>query len=122
MSKVTLEQWKAWWHRVTYETPPFAWKSDPKLAGMTQEQFDYLRECPAEPADVPTYLRCAALDWDKSVRDYVACSPVSTVRMVRVTGLITAELGLCDNHRRYFEEEMEKFGGHLDQTKRVTVL
>jgi hypothetical protein len=67
-------------------------------------------------------MTCAALDWDKKIRDYVECSAPKTIRMVRITGLVTAELPLCDNHREVFEEEMAKFGGHLDTQKRVQVM
>jgi hypothetical protein len=67
-------------------------------------------------------MSCAALDWDKTIRDYVPCSPSSTIRMVRIVGLVTTELPLCDNHREWFEDQMAKFGGYLDTQKRVTVL
>jgi len=67
-------------------------------------------------------VKCTALDWDKTIRDYVACSPETTIRLVRIVGLITAEIPLCDNHRRWFEEEMAKFGGHLDTQKRVIIV
>lgn len=67
-------------------------------------------------------MSCAALEWDKTLQDYVECSPASTIHMVRLIGLVTAEMPLCDNHRRFFEEEMQKFGGHLDRKKRVQII
>jgi hypothetical protein len=35
MSELTLERWQAWWNRIQYEAPPWAWRSDPKLDGIT---------------------------------------------------------------------------------------
>lgn len=67
-------------------------------------------------------MRCSALDWDRTQKDYIECSPSTTVQMVRLIGMITVELPLCDNHRFMFMEELERFGGHLDTKKRVQVL
>ena len=67
-------------------------------------------------------MSCAALDWDKTIRDYVQCSASTTIHMCGSSAWWTAELPLCDNHREWFEDQMAKFGGHLDTQKRVTVL
>ncbi len=49
----TLEQWQKWWERLEYEIPPWAWRTDPKLEGMTQEQFEILRACQEMPTELP---------------------------------------------------------------------
>jgi hypothetical protein len=38
-----------WWDRIRHETPPWAWQSDPKLSGITEAEFKYLRDLPAPP-------------------------------------------------------------------------
>lgn len=56
MSIPTLEQWQAWWRRITYEIPPWGWRSDPKCQGMTEAQFKLLRETDELPTEVPANL------------------------------------------------------------------
>lgn len=67
-------------------------------------------------------MNCAALDWDKTRKDYVPCSPKETVRRVRLQAIIAIEVELCDTHLRIFKDELEKFGGGLDKEGRVKIL
>jgi predicted DNA-binding protein with PD1-like motif len=65
---------------------------------------------------------CAALDWDKTRKDYIECDLRNPVRVVRLRGMITVELPLCDAHRMLFSDELDRFGGHLDKTRRVEIV
>lgn len=67
-------------------------------------------------------MTCAALDWDKTRKDYIPCTPNGKIEMVRLIGMITVEQPLCDAHRLQFEEEMALYGGCLDRKKRVIVV
>lgn len=64
-------------------------------------------------------MRCAALDWDKSKKDYVECSPTGETRVVRILGIVSVEVELCEIHRRIFEEELAIFDGCLSRKSRV---
>lgn len=44
-----LEQLQQWWERIQYDTPPWAWRQDPYLDGITKEEFDYLRDLDEPP-------------------------------------------------------------------------
>ena len=48
----TLEMVRKWWERIQYETPPFAWRDDPRLEGITEAEFNWLRSLD----EAPTYL------------------------------------------------------------------
>lgn len=67
-------------------------------------------------------LRCAALDWDKTSKDYVECDRTSPAKMTRIEGLVTVQVTLCDTHRYQFEEELARFDGCLSRKNRVKVL
>jgi hypothetical protein len=65
---------------------------------------------------------CAALEWDKTRKDYVPCSPSGKTELVRLLGIICVELPLCAAHREVFEWELARYGGHLDPTPRVVTV
>lgn len=65
---------------------------------------------------------CAALDWNRDLKDYIPCSPSGKTKRVRLLGIFTVEVLLCEAHRMQFEEEFRRFGGHLDQRPRVIIL
>lgn len=44
MPELSREIAEKWWSRIKYETPPWAWRSDPYLEGITEEQFNLLRD------------------------------------------------------------------------------
>jgi hypothetical protein len=48
----TLEQLVAWWNRIQYHTPPWDWKSDPYLQGITEAEFKWLRSLDEPPENV----------------------------------------------------------------------
>jgi hypothetical protein len=66
-------------------------------------------------------MKCAALDWNRGEKDYVPCD-TSAPSMVRLVGLVTVEVPLCDAHRFQFKHELALHGGSLDKTKRVEVI
>lgn len=66
--------------------------------------------------------QCAAMDWDKTRRAYVECSPRGEVIPVKLLGLFSIVVQLCPAHRKTFEKEFAKFGGQLDQKKRVVAI
>ncbi len=45
---LTLAKWQAWWDRIN-EIPPWGWRQDPKLEGITEAQFLFLRRCDEMP-------------------------------------------------------------------------
>lgn len=67
-------------------------------------------------------MDCAALVWDKTRKDYIECDLRNPIQMVRMIGIVTVQLPLCDAHRRLFEEEFASFGGHLDTRTRVEIV
>jgi hypothetical protein len=50
----TLELLNKWWARIQYHTPPWAWKDDPYLAGITEAEFRWLRDLDEPPAEIPS--------------------------------------------------------------------
>lgn len=44
----SLEQLQVWWKRV-HEIPPWGWRQDPKLAGITLAEFQFLRSLEDPP-------------------------------------------------------------------------
>jgi hypothetical protein len=65
---------------------------------------------------------CAALDWDRTRKDYVECDLRNPVQLVRLCGIVTLQVSLCDAHRALFEREFAVFGGKFDKVKRVKVV
>jgi hypothetical protein len=67
-------------------------------------------------------LTCAALEWDKTRKDYVECDLRNPVQRVRLLGIVAVEVSLCDAHRVLFEDELTRYGGHLDTQRRVEIV
>lgn len=64
-------------------------------------------------------LRCAALDWDKTRKDYIECDPTEPAKMYRILGIVTIQVPLCPIHRELFEQELAIFDGCLRTKNRV---
>lgn len=48
----TLQQLRDWWKRVQ-QIAPWSWRSDPYLTGITEVQFNFLRNCDDAPTENP---------------------------------------------------------------------
>jgi len=46
-----IEKFAIWWERIQ-EIAPWAWRTDPYLEGMTEEQFNWLRSLDEPPTEI----------------------------------------------------------------------
>ena len=46
-----VEKLQAWWNRIQFDTPPWAWRSDPYLDGIDEETYIWLRNLEEPPTE-----------------------------------------------------------------------